>query len=262
MATFVDFSRSIRRPGHRSAPRRIVTIIRYPLGLSGLTPLIVFGHGFAVTPSTYSRLLDAWARAGYVVAAPVFPLSNAAAPGGPTRSDRFNQPRDMSVVITHMLALSAGPRGTFAHRIDPHHIAVAGQSDGAETAFAAAYEPRYLDRRVRAALVLSGAEMPGGGGIAPVSSPALLAVQGTADTTNAPHYSYSLFSRAPRPKYLLKLLGAGHLPPYTNEQPQLSIVERVSIAFLDRYLSHQPGAGRRLSAAGNVPRQAVLEAVR
>jgi predicted dienelactone hydrolase len=46
-------------------------------------PLIVFGHGFAVTPRPYSQLLRAWARAGYVVAAPVFPLENANAPGGP-----------------------------------------------------------------------------------------------------------------------------------------------------------------------------------
>ena len=261
VVTFVDPRRLIRRPGHRSEPRRLVTVIRYPLGAGGPVPLIVFGHGFAVTPATYSRLLDAWARAGYVVAAPVFPLSNAHAPGGPTRADRFNQPWDMTVVISRMIGLSARPRGTFAHLIDSRQIAVAGQSDGAETAFATAFERHYLDTRVRAAMVFSGAEMPGGGGLThSTPSPALLAVQGTADRINAPQYTLRLFSHSRRPKYLLKLLGAGHLPPYTGEQPQLSIVERASVAFLDRYLEHRPGAGRQLIAAGEVPHEAVLDA--
>jgi hypothetical protein len=35
---------------------------------------------------------------------------------------------------------------------------------------------------------------------------------------------------------LLWLLGASHLPPYTDEEPQLGIVERSTIAFLDHYL--------------------------
>jgi hypothetical protein len=38
-------------------------------------------------PATYASLLLAWARAGYVVAAPVFPLTNASAPGGANESD-------------------------------------------------------------------------------------------------------------------------------------------------------------------------------
>ncbi len=71
-------------------------------------PQIVFGHGFAVTPATYYLLLRAWARAGYVVAAPVFPKENAQAPGGPDESDLVNQPRDMSFVITCMLVAAVG----------------------------------------------------------------------------------------------------------------------------------------------------------
>jgi len=31
---------------------------------------------------------------------------------------------------------------------------------------------------------------------------------------------------------------AGHLPPYTTEEPQLGVVEGVTTAFLDRYLKH------------------------
>ncbi len=91
-------------PGHPARGRaRWSTVIRYPTRATGPLPLIVFGHGFAVTPAYYFRLLRAWARAGYVVAAPVFPLENANAPGGPNESDLVNQPRDMSFVITSML---------------------------------------------------------------------------------------------------------------------------------------------------------------
>jgi Phosphodiester glycosidase len=56
-----------------------------------------------------------------------------------------------------------------------------------------------------------------------------------------------------RPKFLLELLGAPHLPPYTDEQPQLGIVEHVTTAFLDRYLKHGHGALRAMIRAGNLP---------
>jgi fermentation-respiration switch protein FrsA (DUF1100 family) len=218
---------------------------------SGPFPLVVFGHGFAVTPAPYSRLLQAWARAGYVVAAPIFPLENANAPGGPNESDLIHQPRDMRFVISRMLAADADPRSPLAGMIARREIAVSGQSDGGETALATAYDPFYRDRRVRAAVILSGAQIPGTDLRFPASSPPLLASQGTADTTNEPRYTYAFFDAAPRPKYLLSLLGAGHLPPYTYEQPQLSIVERVSIAFMDAYLKHGRRGIARMIAAGD-----------
>ncbi len=258
--TFVDHSRLIRLPGRAAQPRRLVTVVRYPEHLPGPFPLVVFGHGFAVTPAYYFRLLTAWARAGYVVAAPVFPLENAHAPGGPDEADIVNQPRDMSFVITRLLAADVGRRGPLAGLIDPRRIAVSGQSDGGETALAVAYYSNYRDRRVRAAVILSGARLPGGGPFDfPQSSPPLLAVQGTADTINPPHFTYDFFRLARRPKYLLKLLGAGHLPPYTSEQPQLSIVERVTIAFLDRYLKGDHHAISRMIKAGDVAGTAVLD---
>lgn len=273
---FVDRSCTVRFPGHKPGPRTLLTVIRYPaLGPAsrvdvrgaapdrahGPFPLVIFGHGFAVTPGPYAQLLEAWARAGYVVAAPIFPLGNANAPGGPNESDIVNQPRDMSFVISRMLALDSGHRGLFAGLIDRREIAVSGQSDGGETALAVAYDRYYIDRRVRAAVILSGAEIPGVGGFSfPAPSPPLLASQGTADTTNLPVHTYQFFDAAPRPKFLLRLLGAQHLPPYTTEQPQLGIVERVTIAFLDRYLKGDRRAAGRMAAAGNVRGLASLQA--
>ncbi len=261
-ALFIDHSRSVRVPGRGRQPRRLLTVIRYPIHATGPFPLVVFGHGFAVTPAIYHRLLRAWAQAGYVVAAPVFPLGSANAPGGPNESDIVNQPRDMSFVITRLLALSASHHGWLSGLIARHEIAVSGQSDGGETALAVAYDRYYIDHRVRAAVVLSGAELPGGGFDFPAAGPPLLAAQGTADTINQPRYTYAFFNAARRPKFLLKLIGAPHLPPYTSEEPQLSIVERVTIAFLDHYLKGTRGQLAKMVSAGDVPGQAVLIARR
>jgi dienelactone hydrolase len=276
--TFVDRSRVVRFGSGAPQPRTLVTLVRYPAQGSaaevdlrgapadrgaGPFPLVVFGHGFAVTPAPYAALLQAWARAGYVVAAPIFPLENANAPGGPNESDLINQPRDMSVVITRMLAASADPTSPLAGLIDPHRIAVTGQSDGGETALAVAYDRYFLDRRVSAAVILSGAEIPGVGGFDfPAPSPPLLATQGTADTINPPSLTRAFFDIAPAPKYLLTMFGAAHLGPYTDAQPQLRIVKRVTIAFMDHYLKGMPNATRRLLAAGDAAGLSAIDAVR
>ncbi len=273
---FVDHSRLARPRRGRPLPRALTVILRYPAagrageedlrdapaarGAAGY-PLIVFAHGFDVTPATYARLLRAWAQAGYVVAAPVFPLESAVAPGGPDESDLVNEPTDISFVLSRLLAAAAAPSGPLSGLIDPSRIAVAGQSDGGIAALAAAYGRRTRDPRIKAAVVLSGAETSGFGGYAfRAGEPPLLAVQGTADTTNAPHNTYEYFDAAARPKYLLRLLGAGHLPPYTTQTAQVALVERTTTAFLGVYLDGTPGDPTRIEAAAANPRLASLTA--
>ena len=252
----VDTSRTIRLPDGRVVARPVTTYLRYPRSGSGPWPLVVFGHGYAATPGIYAHLLRTWTLAGYVVAAPLFPLGNANAPGGPDESDIVNQPRDISFVISQLLAASASRTSSLSGIIDPSRIAVAGQSDGAETAFAVAYEPRYRDSRIDAAVILSGAELPGGPLSSPRRSVPLLATQGTADTINPPMFTYAFFNPASRPKFLLRLLGAGHLGPYTTQEPQLGIVERVTTAFLNHYLKR--GSLAKIEQAAAAPGIAML----
>ena len=145
----------------------------------------------------------------------------------------------MSIVIDLLLRLNRQSKGSLAGKIDPSRIAIAGQSDGGVTALAVGYDSRFRDPRVRAAIILSGAEMSGMGPF-PRRGPPLLAVQGTADTLNAPATTSTYFGLAGRPKFLLWLVGAAHLPPYTDQQPQLGIVERATTAFLDHYLKGRP----------------------
>ena len=274
----VDTSRTVELGNGGREPRTLIVYVRYPaLGAPSGTdltgapparaygpfPLVVFGHGFALTPASYSRMLQSWARAGYVVAAPVFPLENADAPNGPDESDLVNQPADVRFVISRLLASGGASSHTLSGLINPARIAVAGHSDGGDTALAVAYDRSFRDPRVRAAIILSGAEIPGVGPFRfPRGGPPLLAVQGTADTVNPPSATNAFFEAAPRPKYLLSLLGAEHLPPYSVQQPQLTIVERVTLAFLDGYLKSTPGALEKLSSLGNVPDTASLLADR
>jgi predicted dienelactone hydrolase len=265
----------VQFPGRPRQARPLVTVIRYPaIGdpshvdvhsasparSAGPFPLIVFGHGFNVTPAVYYRLLRAWTSAGYVVAAPVFPLGNRNAPGGANESDIVNQPGDMSSVISRMREATAAKHGILSGLIEPREIAVAGQSDGGVTALATAYDTHYRDHRVDAAVILSGAKVLDSGLYFPRASPPLLAAQGTGDVINLPQNTYDFFNAARAPKFLLKLIGAPHLGPYTDEQPQLGIVERVSVAFLDRYLKHFR-ARAQVSTAGNVPGRSALTAV-
>lgn len=224
----VDRSRVAHYANGTSGPRILVTLVRYPTRGHAPFPLIVFAHGFATTPARYTALLDSWTRAGYVVAAPVFPVESSTAPGGPDERDLVNQPADVSFVISRLLAEHG--------LVDPTRIAVAGHSDGAETAFSVAYDRRFLDRRVRAAVILSGAAFPGLRVRAAAGSPALLAIQGTQDTTNAPQLTRQLFDAVARPKYLLWLNGQGHMAPYTTEARVRALVVRATIGFLDRYL--------------------------
>jgi dienelactone hydrolase len=224
------------------------------LSAAGPYPLIVFGHGFAQTPTAYARLLDAWARAGYVVAAPFFPLTQKHVPGGRREADLINQPADISFVITSMLADNQLATSFLYGLILPDLIAVGGQSDGAAAALAEAYDPAFADPRVRAAIILSGAELSIIDDNIPFPSqgPALLATQGSKDALNEPSATHHYFNLAPRPKFLLTLIGATHLPPYTTQQPYLGIVEQVTIAFLDHYLLAEHASLLRMRYSGNV----------
>ena len=257
--TFVDRRRVVRRGDGSTASRRLVTVVRYPERVGGRSsgevrprPLIVFGHGFALSPRPYVRLLRHWARAGYVVAAPAFPGERAGAPGGPVRTDLINQPADVKFVIGRLLRASEATGGRLAGTIDGDRIAVAGHSDGGNTALAVAYDPRFRSRRIDAAVILAGADLPG---IAPfrfpASGPPLLAVQGSADVINPPRDTARFFARAQPPKLLLTLQRSGHFAPYMTQQPQLAVVSRVTTAFLDQVFRMGDASDSRLDALGN-----------
>ena len=108
-------------------------------------------------------------------------------------------------------------------------------------------------------MILSGAEIPYLSPIQYSSGPPLLAIQGTADTIKPPPLTYTFYDAAPAPKYLVKLLGAPHLPPYTHISPSSGS----SSGFAPRSspLSRRlTDALKRMVAAASVPGTATISA--
>jgi predicted dienelactone hydrolase len=264
--TLVDRSRTV--PGAhtdngRPGPRVLATDLWYaaagrrhptarpgavPETAAGPFPLIVFAPGFDASPSTYAPLLTAWARAGYVVASPSFPLTNPDAVGGLDEYDIANQPRDVSFIITRLLRLARAPHGPFAGLIDPRRVGVAGHSDGADTALVAADGDCCRDPRIRALIVMAGAALPFFGTYLSKPGPPIMVMQGSADAFNPPAYAQHLYAIASPPKYLLWMPGADHATPFVGTGPADRAVRAVSLAFLGRYLAGRRGVAIRVPA--------------
>ena len=253
-------------PAHGSAgPRVLHVTVRFPVGenlaaykarVRGLFPMMVFAPGFRQCARSYSDLLAQWTTAGYVVAAVDFPLTSCTTPS-PDEADLADQPADVAFVIRRLLELSGSRGSRLAGLIDPGEIAVSGHSDGGDTVAAMAANTCCRDRRVRAAVVLAGAEwppLPGRWFAGP--APPMLFVQGTADTWNFPAASEQLY-RADTTgwRYYLNLPGADHFAPYQGDGTPEPIVARVTIDFLDYYVLGERdrlGAMRRASKVPGV----------
>ena len=119
---------------------RVVKPWAAPAYRYGPYPVIVFAHGYDVDPNTYRALLVSWVAAGYVVVAPFFPDTTLAAiqaqHGVDTEYDIFNQPADVAFVVSQVIGAahrSPPPYAAYlAGLVDPAHLILAGQSDGAD----------------------------------------------------------------------------------------------------------------------------------
>ena len=267
--TFVDTTRST--PNYVTSTskldRVLVTEIRYPT-LSprpgtketqgahpavghGPFPLIVFGHGYRLTPDTYAKLLDRWVTAGFIVAAPKFPDTNQQAVTQVGTADEFlpeaddiNQPGDMAFLTKSMIQADR-PSSTLCpvahHLVATNKIALAGQSDGATTAVALGFDPKYGVKGVhyRAVVDLSG-ELFGAGSqtpdtlVVPANNPALFVAQSATDTCNPPQFSTAIYNGVKTTKkWFLKINDAHHLPPYIGTATSaFNIVASTTSKFL------------------------------
>jgi len=228
----------------------------------GPYPLVVFSQGYEIAAESYAGLLQHWASAGYVVVDPTYPFTDPGppgSPGGPNEADIANHPADLRFVISAILGLSAAHGGVLSGLVNPNEIAVVGHSDGGDVSLATAVDPCCKDSLVKAAIILSGAELAAFGNTyyAQGSVP-LLVVQGTADTINPPPCSIQLYNAAPSPKYYLSLLGATHEPPYLDPGPLRTLVETTTTDFLDGYLKGRSTALPALVASGTVAGQATV----
>lgn len=272
--SFVDTSRPTAPNGtYAGAPtRRISTLLLYPAegdafratvdGAPAIRrssrkrfPLVVFSHGHTASGPAYQSLLERFARAGYVVAAPTFPLSSGGAPGGPSLGDYVNQPADVSFVLDRVLRRARNDR-RLRETIDPRRIGAVGHSLGAITTLGVTTNSCCLDRRIDAAVAWSGIQLPFSGGsfVARRSLPLLLA-HGDADRTVPFGGSLGAYDRARAPKALVTLLGGPHSP---FAPPYLDPLITSTTDWFDRYLKDDRRAAARLTDDGNAPGVASL----
>jgi fermentation-respiration switch protein FrsA (DUF1100 family) len=214
-----------------------VLVLR-PAGTTTPLPLVVFAHGFNSEPEVYLPLLEDWARAGYLVAAPELPDSARDRQGPPERDGIGDAARDLSFVVTAMLTGGEGP-------VDPSRIAAAGHSDGGSSVATLALNIAYRDARINAYLVLSGVipmqvtdgTWDGGSGLAP-----LLVVVGTADEYGNLAGSTIVYRRADDPKTLIAVPGGDHLGMYIARGVGADDVRATTTQFLDA--TYTTGASR------------------
>ena len=278
--SFVDTTRPT--PANNGTPasptRTLSTLVYYPAvgpagsaagedaplaRASGPFPLVVFAHGLGGFPSAYGTLLATWAHAGFIVAAPTFPLTHFGAAGGLVIADYNSQPGDVRFVITQLLRLNTDPTSMYAGAIDPAHVAVAGHSLGAMTVLGL-LNTCCRDPRISAAIVLAGEELVFGSGnrfFAGAPTPVLF-VHGTKDELVSYPLGVKAFSDATAPKFLVTLPGADHIVPYLGSaaQPTAQVVQSVTTDFLDHYEKGDAGALGSLDRDANVAGVATLQA--
>lgn len=234
----VDDTRPTVSRGAPVAPSRSVpTIVAYPTGPGGPWPLVVFAHGFRLGPPGYTRLIGTLAAAGYVVAAPSFPLADEAVAGSLVdRGDLPNQPGDVSFVIDQVLVAATDPVSPLTGRVDRTRIGAVGHSDGADTVLDIGYHPARSDARVVAIVALSPDAVVPAGTRTGATTPLLLA-HGDADSIVPYTESVSVFEAVPSRRYFLTLVGGGHLEPVTEATAWTPVLDATVVAFLDRHLT-------------------------
>jgi predicted dienelactone hydrolase len=251
----VDASRPTVSRGRTLAPSRTLPTTVAAPATGGPYPLVLFAHGYQLGPPGYARVIDVIAAAGYVVAAPSFPLADAAV-GGSTidRADIPNQSGDLRFVADQLTAAgSAVVPADLRGRIDGTRVGAVGHSDGADTVIDLGYHRDRSDGRVRTVAALSPDAVPLPGG--PAARPPLLLVHGSADRVTPFSESSALFGRVPVPRWLVTLVGADHLPPVQGAAPWAAALDRAVLAVLDRYVGARalpPGADLDAVAAPGV----------
>ena len=260
--TLLDRSRPTpsipRRPG---MPCRVLpTEIRYPARATGPVPLVAVAHGLDGSPRSLATLLDSWAAAGYVVAAPTFPTTKKDSSGATLRSESVAQARDLSFVITQMLERSHGDASDpLRGLIDGRHIGVAGMSLGGLGVYGLVSNTCCRDRRVSAAILMAAVRRDFPGERYEDNEVPVLLVQGDKDPGY--HNSLDAYPELSPPKWFITLHGSGHSPPFeVPAGPEAPLVYAATTSFWDRYLKGgRSAADRIVSIVRASHRHATLE---
>jgi pimeloyl-ACP methyl ester carboxylesterase len=253
------FDPSRQTPARGDAPaaegRSLVTDLYVPSGAPGPLPLVVFAHGWNSDPGVYQTLLDQWAAAGFLIAAPVFPDSTDLYPGMPV-SDYGQQALDLEFVLTSLL-------DDESLRIDPTRIAVAGHSDGGTDVALMALDPAYANARVRAYVCMSG-QLPSGIAaytVAP-SPAALLVAVGTNDEYGLYPLAGQVFQAAQTSsKVEIVESGGDHLGSFIDATPAAEAMRDETTRFLELALEPRSPSSGEVVASLSPPGESDLTVI-
>ncbi len=258
--TFIDRSRATNDPDHtRSAPTRtLVTDIYIPAG-TGPFPLIVHAHGASGNARKFTVLAGAWARHGYVVAVPTFPLTSDTSGGPDVIGDYLQQPGDLHFVLDQVLQMAATPNTPLTAKIDTHHIGLSGLSLGGATAYGFGFNTCCRDPRITAVIIMSGIKLPFADHPYVFDKPILI-FHGTADPVIAYATAVTAYASVAPPKYFVTLHGAGHAPQYEDTpDPHDGIVIAVTLDFWNTYLKADDAARAQLLRDASHPPLSTIE---
>ncbi len=260
--TFVDPDRST--PASRGWPeiddRTLETVISYPtVGDAPAVdaapfPLILFAHGLGGTPEFSEDLIDRWVQAGFVVAAPRFPLSRPDAPGGADGGDVQNQPGDIGFLIDQLAELKTDPDSPLFELLDDERIGVAGHSNGAITTLGLTAHECCADPRIDAAIVMAGTASPLADGEYDWSlAPPMLLVHGTDDALVSYGGAISVFNSLVGPKGLLTITGGGHGEWFMDSHDAFDGLATATTDFFLGFVADDPTASDRLEDVDLAP---------
>ena len=195
-------------------------------------PLVVLSHGVTANGAGIAALATPWVRAGYVVAAPTYPLSSGE---GADIADLVNQPADLRFVITSLTNWANEPTGPLHGSVAPGCLALAGHSLGAATSLDVGYLSSERDGRVRAVVEMSGVLAPiNGGTFDDAPGVPLLLLHGDADTVVPISKSQEVFATLPGPRHFVTFEGASHVTIFAP--PAGTLLNQATTGFLDAYL--------------------------
>jgi dienelactone hydrolase len=253
--TFVDKSRPTSSPGNPAySPDRTLPTDLYVPTASTPRPLIMFSHGYHGAPRKFTQLFSAWAAAGYLVAAPRFPLTSDRGAPYDSVGDIANQPADISFVLTELL------HGPLRSRIDASHIGAAGLSLGGGTTYNLVEDACCRDTRIKAAAVFDGLYVPIRGHFDRNTIPILIAhIDSDVELPYA--MAQQAFAEGASPKYLLTYHTGTHAEAYENTpSPHDRTAMKTSIDFFDLTLLGDQSAQARLMHDGNNPGESKIVA--